>query len=131
MFFFFFFFFLMIRRPPRSTRVRSSAASDVYKRQVQGRGCHGGADLPFDEGGDEQGQELAAEQSLDPCRVLQQHGCGVLDAFEQVVAPFEIGLVAVGGEYLGVGQVGVVGNQWKASVAGGVVGEVFQVDVGA
>ena len=27
------FFFLMIRRPPRSTRVRSSAASDVYKRQ--------------------------------------------------------------------------------------------------
>ena len=28
-------FFLMIRRPPRSTRVRSSAASDVYKRQAQ------------------------------------------------------------------------------------------------
>ena len=25
----------MIRRPPRSTRVRSSAASDVYKRQMQ------------------------------------------------------------------------------------------------
>src|SRR5665811_75791 len=25
---------MMIRRPPRSTRVRSSAASDVYKRQV-------------------------------------------------------------------------------------------------
>src|SRR5665254_10960 len=32
---FFFFFFLMIRRPPRSTRVRSSAASDVYKRQAR------------------------------------------------------------------------------------------------
>src|SRR5450756_216245 len=27
----------MIRRPPRSTQSRSSAASDVYKRQVQGR----------------------------------------------------------------------------------------------
>src|SRR5665254_16381 len=27
------FFFWSIRRPPRSTRVRSSAASDVYKRQ--------------------------------------------------------------------------------------------------
>src|SRR5680860_1922045 len=26
----------MIRRPPRSTQSRSSAASDVYKRQVQG-----------------------------------------------------------------------------------------------
>ena len=25
--------FLMIRRPPRSTQSRSSAASDVYKRQ--------------------------------------------------------------------------------------------------
>eukprot|EP00831_Metopus_contortus_P076393 TRINITY_DN704_c0_g1_i4.p3 TRINITY_DN704_c0_g1~~TRINITY_DN704_c0_g1_i4.p3 ORF type:complete len:118 (+),score=34.09 TRINITY_DN704_c0_g1_i4:2-355(+) len=31
---FFFFFFLMIRRPPRSTQGVSSAASDVYKRQV-------------------------------------------------------------------------------------------------
>ena len=31
---FFVFFFLMIRRPPRSTLDRSSAASDVYKRQV-------------------------------------------------------------------------------------------------
>ena len=29
------FFFLMIRRPPRSTLDRSSAASDVYKRQQQ------------------------------------------------------------------------------------------------
>ena len=29
-------FFLMIRRPPRSTLDRSSAASDVYKRQFQG-----------------------------------------------------------------------------------------------
>ena len=28
-------FFLMIRRPPGSTQGRSSAASDVYKRQVQ------------------------------------------------------------------------------------------------
>ena len=30
------FFFLMIRRPPRSTQSRSSAASDVYKRQQLG-----------------------------------------------------------------------------------------------
>ena len=30
-----FVFFLMIRRPPRSTQSRSSAASDVYKRQIQ------------------------------------------------------------------------------------------------
>ena len=33
-FFFCSFCFLMIRRPPRSTLDRSSAASDVYKRQV-------------------------------------------------------------------------------------------------
>ena len=30
-------FFLMIRRPPRSTQSRSSAASDVYKRQLEDR----------------------------------------------------------------------------------------------
>ena len=33
LFFFLFVFFLMLRRPPRSTLDRSSAASDVYKRQ--------------------------------------------------------------------------------------------------
>jgi len=35
----------MIRRPPRSTRVRSSAASDVYKRQVIGFGLTRTIDL--------------------------------------------------------------------------------------
>eukprot|EP01016_Furgasonia_blochmanni_P002935 TRINITY_DN11145_c0_g1_i3.p1 TRINITY_DN11145_c0_g1~~TRINITY_DN11145_c0_g1_i3.p1 ORF type:complete len:693 (+),score=63.68 TRINITY_DN11145_c0_g1_i3:1-2079(+) len=34
------FFFLMIRRPPRSTQSRSSAASDVYKRQTQSTWGH-------------------------------------------------------------------------------------------
>ena len=33
-FIFLLFFFSMIRRPPRSTQSRSSAASDVYKRQM-------------------------------------------------------------------------------------------------
>src|SRR5665811_81446 len=51
-----FFFFLMIRRPPRSTRVRSSAASDVYKRQV--RTC-GGRSLGREE------DLLLAELGLD------------------------------------------------------------------
>ena len=35
---FYLFFFLMIRRPPRSTLDRSSAASDVYKRQGEPTG---------------------------------------------------------------------------------------------
>ena len=37
------FFFLMIRRPPRSTLDRSSAASDVYKRQGAGISWDAGA----------------------------------------------------------------------------------------
>ena len=36
------FFFLMIRRPPRSTLDRSSAASDVYKRQLRMSGTPAG-----------------------------------------------------------------------------------------
>ena len=36
------FFFLMIRRPPRSTQSRSSAASDVYKRQPVAQFGHEG-----------------------------------------------------------------------------------------
>src|SRR5450759_5947533 len=38
------FFFLMIRRPPRSTPCYSSAASDVYKRQIS---AHRAPDLLF------------------------------------------------------------------------------------
>src|SRR5665811_1113101 len=36
----------MIRRPPRSTRVRSSAASDVYKRRMTTYDEHGGYPHP-------------------------------------------------------------------------------------
>ena len=42
--FFLLIFFLMIRRPPRSTLDRSSAASDVYKRQGSGSGGDCAAD---------------------------------------------------------------------------------------
>eukprot|EP00825_Cyclidium_porcatum_P011404 TRINITY_DN15853_c0_g1_i1.p5 TRINITY_DN15853_c0_g1~~TRINITY_DN15853_c0_g1_i1.p5 ORF type:complete len:121 (-),score=19.33 TRINITY_DN15853_c0_g1_i1:632-994(-) len=38
------FFFLMIRRPPRSTHCISSAASDVYKRQVSTQSTWGYGD---------------------------------------------------------------------------------------
>ena len=42
------FFFLMIRRPPRSTLDRSSAASDVYKRQEHAA-SHAGVETHADE----------------------------------------------------------------------------------
>ena len=43
-----FVFFLMIRRPPRSTLDRSSAASDVYKRQGQPGPAPDGAEKVVD-----------------------------------------------------------------------------------
>ena len=60
--------------------------------------------------------------------VLIQTG-GVLDALEQVVAAFEIRLVAVGGEHLSAGHVLVVGDQRPAAVADRVVGDLGDVDV--
>src|SRR5659263_307699 len=62
----FVFFFLMIRRPPRSTQSRSSAASDVYKRQHQnlfdvGDGPEGGGD-EIDIG---PGQPVGTDPDLD------------------------------------------------------------------
>ena len=59
-----FVFFLMIRRPPRSTLDRSSAASDVYKRQVLD-----GGDAPDLQRGVRGGDE-----------VLRPRGAGVGDA---------------------------------------------------
>ena len=48
-------FFLMIRRPPRSTLDRSSAASDVYKRQVPYETAGRGGAFGFVGYGDAQG----------------------------------------------------------------------------
>jgi hypothetical protein len=45
------------------------------------------------------------------------------------VALFEVGLVAVGGQQLGVGRRGVVGDQREAAVGAGVVGERLRVDL--
>ena len=46
--------FLMIRRPPRSTQSRSSAASDVYKRQFQ----YGGGKELYDRLWKEMGRDI-------------------------------------------------------------------------
>ena len=54
-------FFLMIRRPPRSTLDRSSAASDVYKRQVDEREGHAG----------EADRGVGGVQDLDELRVVR------------------------------------------------------------
>ena len=53
-------FFLMIRRPPRSTQSRSSAASDVYKRQH--------LDV-----GKERPERLLAQLVLEEARQAQGH----------------------------------------------------------
>ena len=47
----------------------------------------------------------------------------MLDGLELVVALFEVGLVAVGGQELGVGELVVVADQREAAVGGGVVGD--------
>jgi hypothetical protein len=67
---------------------------------------------------------LAAEGRFDAGGVARPGRVGVLDGLEQVVAAFEVGLVAVGGERLGVGQGGVVGDGREAAVGGRVVGDL-------
>ena len=61
-----FFFFLMIRRPPRSTLDRSSAASDVYKRQT---GCYPHLII-----------SNLKRTKLDPNRNLEDGACGNVEA---------------------------------------------------
>ena len=62
------FFFLMIRRPPRSTLDRSSAASDVYKRQAQ-HGVDDGGEADAHEDGEHDGDGGEAD------RALHDEGC--------------------------------------------------------
>ena len=72
------FLFLMIRRPPRSTQSRSSAASDVYKRQDEdvarapASGCRCGKPLdaliPGIDGALDVGQILSLIHISEPTR---------------------------------------------------------------
>ena len=61
----------MIRRPPRSTQSRSSAASDVYKRQVE-----------LDDGA-----RRAPVERLDVATPTSAWEYGVRDLYENVLKP--------------------------------------------
>jgi hypothetical protein len=55
-------------------------------------------------------------------------GGGAEHGLELVVAFLEVGLVAVGGEQLGVCELVVVGDERELPVGGGVVGDLLVVD---
>ena len=69
------FFFLMILRPPRSTQSRSSAASDVYKRQDLQFEILGWTAISQSDGSDLSGERAKAvhdylmEKGVDPRRM--------------------------------------------------------------
>ena len=77
-FFLCFVFFLMIRRPPRSTLDRSSAASDVYKRQQ-----HDLARRLAEMDGNNKANQVLTTQVQETMRELSVK-VGVLDAHSAV-----------------------------------------------
>src|SRR5665811_2432666 len=98
-------FFLMIRRPPRSTRVRSSAASDVYKRQVLK-----GLDLQV-----ERGEWVACTGRSGSGKSTLLNVLGLLDS-------------ADGGRYLIAGQdVSQLDDAGRAGMRNQLLGFVFQL----
>src|SRR5665811_75847 len=67
----------MIRRPPRSTRVRSSAASDVYKRQCQLLVCALITRLWVRRSASVGTQDLGAQHCLVEAQLAVELLCGV------------------------------------------------------
>src|SRR5665811_2634184 len=80
----------MIRRPPRSTRVRSSAASDVYKRQIH--------------------------QFADDVRARDLEVVRALASGEAVMQLARLGIDEIRGEHLGVAPEQGVGERDVAPV---------------
>lgn len=72
---------------------------------------------------------MAGDERFDPGGGFEVDRGGAEDAFELVVSFFEVGLVAVGGEGVGVGEVSVVGDQREAAVGGGFCGYRGLVDL--
>src|SRR5512144_2870782 len=59
---------------------------------------------------------------------FERDGGGVVDGLQLVVALFEVGLVAVGEQDVGVGEGVVVADQREAAVRRGVVADLVGVD---
>src|SRR5665811_2530931 len=81
----------MIRRPPRSTRVRSSAASDVYKRQGwtgPGRSTTRSAP-PCDRAGQRSPATAGGSRRCASCP-LRELVVGVCPGLEEVVLVLEV-----------------------------------------
>ncbi len=77
------------------------AVPEFWVERVPGgtRGFHRRPDITFDECFGGHGEEVAEQQRLDAVRGPEEDGRDFLRAFEDVVAPFEVGLVAVGCEH--------------------------------
>jgi hypothetical protein len=74
---------------------------------------------------------VAAQKSFDPSGIFQEDGCDELETLELGVPSFEMGLVLVRGEDLGVGESRVVGDEREAAVALGIEGDELGVDLPA
>ena len=90
--------------------MRRSRVFGVDRELLQAALGHGSADLSFDERLDQHGDEVAAQQSFDAGRVVQEHRRDQLGALELGVAFLQVGLPLVGGEQLGTGVL-VVADQ--------------------
>lgn len=91
---------------------RGAGAVFVVERQFgDAFAVHRGAELALDQRAAQQGDEVAGEQRFDAGWAVERDGGGGVDGLELVVALFEVGLVAVGGQDLGVGERVVVADQ--------------------
>ena len=84
----------------------------VERNVVQVAAVHGVADVSFDERAGEEREELAQQERFDAVGLLEVDGRDGLVVFEDVVSAFEVGLVAVRGEDLGVGEEGHNDDRW-------------------
>ncbi len=90
------------------------------QRREAARG-HGPAHLPFEEGLDQQNDEVEEEEGLDAALVLEEHGGDRVHELELLVALLQPGLVFVGREDLGQGEITIVGDEREDAVAPRVV----------
>eukprot|EP00831_Metopus_contortus_P046465 TRINITY_DN37328_c0_g1_i1.p2 TRINITY_DN37328_c0_g1~~TRINITY_DN37328_c0_g1_i1.p2 ORF type:complete len:110 (-),score=36.98 TRINITY_DN37328_c0_g1_i1:123-452(-) len=80
----------MIRRPPRSTQGVSSAASDVYKRQVSTQSTWGTSGRVVDFGHEEQKQMVIPESALMIDPATQETSVWVIDPQTKTISKRQV-----------------------------------------
>lgn len=92
----------------------------IQRKRTDSTCVHPATDFPFDQGVNQEGQDLDRQEGLDPDNALQQDRHDLADRLELLMSLFHLGLVLVFLKKVSGRKVHIIGYQGKPPVSSGL-----------